>query len=82
MGALPGIEYRKTEASSNKIALRENPVAGFVGITQKGPLNEAVRITGFNEFLSRFGISTPPVFCLSAFSPFFRTEESSATWCA
>ncbi|MDC7224753.1 MAG: phage tail sheath subtilisin-like domain-containing protein [Spirochaetales bacterium] len=55
MGALPGIEFRKTQSRSNKIALKENPVAGFVGVTEKGPLHEAVKVTDFNQFLRTFG---------------------------
>ncbi len=55
MGALPGIEYRKTSVRSNKIALRENPVGGFVGITEKGPLHRSVRLRDYNEFLRIYG---------------------------
>ncbi|MDC7220328.1 MAG: phage tail sheath subtilisin-like domain-containing protein [Spirochaetales bacterium] len=55
MGALPGIEYRKTSSRSNKIVLKENPVAGFVGVTEKGPLHEAVKIRDYNQFLRIFG---------------------------
>lgn len=55
MAALPGIEYRNKSLDSDKITLKENPVAGFVGITRKGPLNRAVRITDFNDFLRTFG---------------------------
>ena len=55
MSTLPGIEYRKKSQNSNKIFLKENPVAGFVGVTVKGPLNQVIRITNFNQFLQIFG---------------------------
>ncbi len=33
-------------------------IAGFVGTTQKGPMNEATRITSWDEFIETFGYST------------------------
>ncbi len=55
MGGIPGILYTKKPLETEKIALKENPVAGFVGITRKGPLNKAVKIQNFNDFLKTFG---------------------------
>lgn len=33
-------------------------IAGFVGITQKGPMNEATRITSWDEFTETYGYTT------------------------
>ena len=54
MAGLPGIQYANKVLDSNKISLKENPVAGFVGITRKGPLNKAVKILDFNDFFKSF----------------------------
>ena len=55
MSALPGIEFKQSRAQSNRIHLKERPVGGFVGITRKGPINEAVHLRDFNQFLRVFG---------------------------
>lgn len=55
MAAIPGIEFKQSLVQSNRIRLKERPVGGFVGITRKGPLNEAVRLRDFNQFLKVFG---------------------------
>ncbi|WP_028973407.1 phage tail sheath C-terminal domain-containing protein [Spirochaeta cellobiosiphila] len=52
---LPGV-YIKSEAPPLKpLALDRRTVAGFVGVTEKGPLDMPVKLTSFNQFLRVFG---------------------------
>ncbi len=40
------------------MSISNTRIAGFVGTTQKGPMNEATRLTSWDEFLGIYGYST------------------------
>lgn len=54
-GTMPGVYIRSPREGTNKILLKGRTIAGFVGIAHKGPLDQAVRITDFNQFIRIFG---------------------------
>ena len=54
-GTMPGVYIRSSREGSNKILLSGRTIAGFVGIAERGPLDTAVKITDFNQFIDIFG---------------------------
>jgi len=51
----PGIYQSFDPVAPPPISIANTRIAGFVGITQKGPMNEATRLTTWDEFLEIFG---------------------------
>jgi len=51
----PGVYPQKQERRYTPLELVRTGVAGFVGLTQKGPTNTPVRLTDFNQFRDVFG---------------------------
>jgi len=52
----PGIYLRTTDFERiPRIALEESSIAGFVGLAEEGPYNQAVRVYSFRHFQSVFG---------------------------
>jgi len=52
---LPGVEFLNKQTLSNKIIFRENPVGGFLGITEKGPLHSPRLITSYQQYQELYG---------------------------
>ncbi|HEV7408817.1 MAG TPA: phage tail sheath subtilisin-like domain-containing protein [Bradyrhizobium sp.] len=50
----PGLYYEAMAPPAEPSPLRSD-IAGFVGRTRRGPVGEAVRVTGWREYLIRFG---------------------------
>ncbi|HTL35983.1 MAG TPA: phage tail sheath C-terminal domain-containing protein [Kofleriaceae bacterium] len=54
----PGIYQTFDKIGPPPLAISNARITGFVGMTQKGPMNEAVRITNWDEFFEIYGVST------------------------
>lgn len=52
---VPGIYAEPEPKRIDPISITNRCLAGFVGITEKGPLNKGVKITGFNQYQKIFG---------------------------
>jgi phage tail sheath protein FI len=53
--AVPGIYVTEQQYSLNPLRIDTQVLAGFVGITEKGPLHTPVLISSFDEYLKNFG---------------------------
>jgi Bacteriophage tail sheath protein len=62
----PGIYQSFDSVLPPPMSIANTRIAGFVGITQKGPMNEAVRLSNWDEFVEIFG--TPMVESYTAHS--------------
>ena len=52
----PGIYQSFDAVAPPPISIANTRIAGFVGITQKGPMNEATRLSNWDEFVEIFGV--------------------------
>jgi phage tail sheath protein FI len=53
----PGIYQTFDKLAPPPLTISNARITGFVGVTQKGPMNEAVRLTNWDEFLEVYGVS-------------------------
>jgi hypothetical protein len=51
----PGIYQSFDAVAPPPLTIANTRITGFVGITQKGPMNEATRLTNWDEFVEQFG---------------------------
>ena len=51
----PGVHAATKDRRYTPVVLAKSGVVGFVGITQKGPTNEPVRVTSLDQFRRVFG---------------------------
>src|ERR1700755_1123796 len=51
----PGIYQQFDSVTIPPISIANTRIAGFVGITQKGPMNVSTRLQNWDEFLEIFG---------------------------
>ena len=51
----PGVHWQGPDASAAGVAPLRTDVAGFVGIAQRGPLNVAVPVESYRQFVAWFG---------------------------
>jgi phage tail sheath protein FI len=54
----PGIYQSFDTVVPPPLSIANTRIAGFVGLTQKGPMNEATRLQNWDEFVETFGVST------------------------
>jgi len=54
----PGIYQTFDTVAPPPMSIANTRIAGFVGTTQKGPMNEPTRLTTWDEFLEIFGYSS------------------------
>ena len=54
----PGIYQSFDSVAPPPLSIANTRITGFVGITQKGPMNEPTRLTNWDEFVEIFGVST------------------------
>ncbi len=54
----PGIYQSFDSIAPPPLSIANTRITGFVGVTQKGPMNEATRLSNWDEFLEIFGYST------------------------
>ena len=67
----PGIYQTFDTVAPPPLTISNTRIAGFVGTTQKGPMNEPTRITSWDEFLAIYGYTTDSYTSDSIFG-FFR----------
>jgi hypothetical protein len=53
----PGIYQSFDSIAPPPISIANTRITGFVGITQKGPMNEATRLQNWDEFVELFGVA-------------------------
>jgi phage tail sheath protein FI len=74
----PGIYQTFSVAVNPDLTAADTRVAGFVGLTQKGPLNQPVRIASWDEFVETFG-TTNDHYLTSSVEAFYR-NGGGACW--
>jgi phage tail sheath protein FI len=52
----PGIYQTFDSIAPPPLSIANTHIAGFVGITQKGPMNEPIRVANWDEFVEHFGV--------------------------
>lgn len=67
----PGVYFEKVDTNKGKISGIRTDIPGFVGITEKGPVNEPVRLESWNQFQSSFGGFIPQSYLAYAVNGFF-----------
>ncbi len=73
----PGIYQSFDSIAPPPLSIANTRISGFVGITQKGPMNEATRLSNWDEFLEIFGYSTDSYTSDSVFG-FFKNGGTDA----
>jgi hypothetical protein len=51
----PGIYQTFDSVAPPPLSIANTRVTGFVGLTEKGPMNEATRLSNWDEFVETFG---------------------------
>jgi phage tail sheath protein FI len=74
----PGIYQTFSVAVNPDLTAADTRIAGFVGLAQKGPLNQPVRITSWDEFVEIFGTTTEH-YLTSSVEAFYR-NGGGACW--
>jgi uncharacterized protein len=54
----PGIYQSFDTIAPPPLTIANTRITGFVGITQKGPMNEATRLNNWDEFVETFGVTS------------------------
>src|SRR5512142_357618 len=54
----PGIYQTFDQPPPPVMTIANTRITGFVGITQKGPMNEATRLSNWDEFVETFGVTS------------------------
>ncbi len=67
----PGVYFEWRKAGAPAILPERTDVAGFVGIAQKGPLHEPLRVDSWTEFTRTFGKHIPQGYLAYAVQGFF-----------
>lgn len=55
MYKVPGLYIENNSYFNHSVAFDNNFITAFIGITEKGPINKAIRIKSFNQFVEIFG---------------------------
>jgi phage tail sheath protein FI len=71
----PGIYQSFDQVAPPPISIANTRIAGFCGITQKGPMNEPTRLANWDEFVEIFGTGTASYTADSVYG-FFRNGGS------
>jgi Bacteriophage tail sheath protein len=74
----PGIYPTFTQPAQPDLTIADTRTTGFVGLTEKGPINEPVRVSNWDEFVETFGYSDE--FYLSDSVHAFFRNGGSACW--
>ena len=67
----PGVYPAVAEATVSKLEIADTRIVGFVGLTQKGPIDEPRRIGNWDEFVETYGY-TPQHYLSDTVEAFFR----------
>ncbi len=71
----PGIYQSFDSVAPPPLSISNTRIAGFVGVTQKGPMNEATRLQNWDEFIEIFGY-TDDSYTSNAVYGFFKNGGS------
>ena len=71
----PGIYQTYDTVAPPPLVIANTRITGFVGITQKGPMNEATRLSNWDEYVETFGTTTDSYMADSVFG-FFKNGGS------
>jgi hypothetical protein len=66
----PGIYQSFDSVAPPPLQIANTRITGFVGLTQKGPMNEATRLTAWDEFVETFGYTADTYLADSVFGFF------------
>jgi phage tail sheath protein FI len=67
----PGVYFEKIDYGKDRISGIRTDIPGFVGIAEKGPLNEAVRLESWKQFQTVLGTFIPQGYLAYAVYGFF-----------
>jgi Bacteriophage tail sheath protein len=67
----PGVYVEEVESGARPIEGVGTAVAAFVGFAARGPLNEPILVTNWNQYVNNFGDFVPGAFLASAVYGFF-----------
>jgi uncharacterized protein len=67
----PGVYVQEVPSGVRPIAAVSTSVAGFIGVAEKGPVNEAIKVFNFTEYQNRFGGFLPNAYLSYAVYQFF-----------
>ena len=74
----PGVYFEWQDKTVRPPAIQRTDIAGFVGIADRGPLHEAVKIESWTQFVSIFGGHSPQGYLAYAIEGFFANGGRSA----
>ena len=75
----PGVYFETTDPPPRGVSEVRTDVAGFVGVSGRGPLHQPVRVESWTQFLTRFGGPIPEGFLAYAVKGFF-ANGGAACW--
>ncbi len=67
----PGVYFEPADRTGAEVEPLRTDIAGFVGLAQRGPLDQPVRVESWRQFLSRFGGFLPNAYLALAVRAFF-----------
>jgi phage tail sheath protein FI len=67
----PGVYVEEVPSGVRPIAAASTSIAAFIGVAERGPVGEAVKIFNFTEYQNRYGGFTPNSFLSHAVYQFF-----------
>src|SRR6201990_2181347 len=68
----PGIYQSFDSVAPPPLSIANTRITGFVGITQKGPMNEATRLGNWDEFVEIFGAPMQESYTADSVHGFFK----------
>jgi hypothetical protein len=74
----PGVYVQEVSSGSKPIEGVGTAVAAFVGLAEKGPINEPVLVTNWTQFTTRFGDFVPDAYLAQAVYGYFLNGGGSA----
>jgi phage tail sheath protein FI len=74
----PGVYFEWQDKTVRPPAIQRTDIAGFVGIADRGPLHEPVKVESWTQFVSAFGRHTPQGYLAYAVEGFFANGGRSA----
>ena len=67
----PGVYVEEVPSGARPIAAASTSIAAFLGVAERGPVGEAVKIFNFTEYQNRYGGFIPNSFLSHAVYQFF-----------
>src|SRR5262245_51070644 len=67
----PGVYVEEVPGGVRPIAAVSTSIAGFIGVAEKGPLAQAVKVFNFTEYQNRYGRFLPDAYLSHAVFQFF-----------